>query len=78
MARSHRAAPVRGITTSESEKRDKQAAHRRERRRIHAVVHTEPETEVMPHARELSDPWTMAKDGKMRFDPTKHPHLMRK
>jgi hypothetical protein len=32
----------------------------------------------MPHTRELSNPWAMDKDGKMRFDPAKHPHLMRK
>ncbi|MEA2338891.1 MAG: hypothetical protein QOE82_2898 [Thermoanaerobaculia bacterium] len=32
----------------------------------------------MPHTRELSDPWAMAKDGKMRFDPAEHPQLMRK
>ena len=78
MARSRRKSPVRGITTSESDKRDKQAAHRTERRRVRHVVKSEPETEVLPHTRELSDPWSMAKDGKLRFNAAKHARLMRK
>ena len=78
MSRSRRKTPVRGITTSESEKSDKQMAHRRERRLVRVVVHIEPEAELMPHERELSNPWAMAKDGKMRFDPTTHKALLRK
>ncbi len=32
----------------------------------------------MPLLREHSDPRGMDKDGKLRFDPVKHPKLMRK
>ena len=78
MSRSRRKSPVCGITTAPSEKRDKQLAHRRERRRVHMVVQGNPDCEVMPHVRELSTPWTMAKDGKLRFDIAQYPALMRK
>jgi hypothetical protein len=78
MSHSRRNTPIRGITSSESERQDKQLAHRRERRRIRAVVQSKPDAAVLPHTRELSNPWAMAKDGKMRFDPAKYPKLMRK
>jgi hypothetical protein len=78
MSHSRRNTPIRGITSSESERQDKQLAHRRERRRIRAVVQLKPDAEVLPHTRELSNPWAMAKDGKTRFDPAKYPKLMRK
>jgi len=80
MSRSKRKNPVRGITTSESEKADKVAAHRRVRRRVKTVIQSPPEseTETLPHERELSNPWAMAKDGKARFDPVRHRELLRK
>jgi hypothetical protein len=33
---------------------------------------------VWPGLRDVSDPWAMAKDGKLRFNPTRWPRLMRK
>jgi len=78
MAHSRRKTPVRGITSSPSDKEDKVAAHRRERRVVRVTMHIESEREILPATRELGDPWAMAKDGKTRFDPKKHPRLMRK
>jgi hypothetical protein len=78
MSRSRRRTPIRGITNSESEKTDKQLAHRRERRRVRTVVHAKPEIELLPDTRELSNPWAMAKDGKRYFDPRNNKPLMRK
>jgi hypothetical protein len=34
--------------------------------------------EVLPHRRELSSPWTMAKDGKTWFDARCFPEELRK
>jgi hypothetical protein len=78
MARSKRKRPIQGITTTQSEKKDKQSAHRRYRRTVKAVLQQVPDAEIFPQVRELSDPWSMDKDGKVRFDPTKYPKDMRK
>lgn len=73
MSRSRRHTPVCGITTAEREKRDKIAAHRRERRRVHAALAVEPERDLLPHTRELSTVWTYAKDGKQYLGPHPRP-----
>jgi hypothetical protein len=78
MARSKRKTPIRGITTAESEKKDKQLAHRKYRRATRVVLQQVPDAEIFPHVRELSDPWSMGKDGKMRFDPQRYSKDMRK
>ena len=78
MARSKRKTPIRGITTAQSEKKDKQLAHRRYRRNVKAALRQVPDAEIFPHVRELSDLWSMGKDGKVRFDPIKYPKDMRK
>ena len=78
MTRSHRKTPMIAFTTSESEKADKAAAHRRIRRGVGVVLRKDPEAEVLPHERELSDPWNMDKDGKGRFDPLEYPKYLRK
>ena len=64
MSRSRRKTPVIGITSAESEKADKQAAHRRERRKVRQRLVADPAPDLLPHAREVSNPWTYAKDGK--------------
>jgi hypothetical protein len=76
MSRSKRKTPVRGMSSSESEKADKQASHRKLRRvaRV-AVEQGEP---VLPLEKELTNTWSMDKDGKRRFDPVAQPRLMRK
>jgi hypothetical protein len=58
MARSKRKTPIRGITTAESEKKDKQLAHRKYRRKMKAVLQQVPDAEILPHVRELSGPRT--------------------
>lgn len=76
MSRSHRKTPVRGITSAESEKSDKAASHRKIRRAVRVAV--EQGAPVLPQERELTNPWSMAKDGKTVFDPVANPKLMRK
>lgn len=78
MSHSVRRSPVIGNTTATSEKEDKQLAHRRHRRRVHQALDQDPEIPVLPHRRETSNPWTMDKDGKHRFDPQRFPELLRK
>jgi hypothetical protein len=78
MSRSRKKTPIGGITSATSEKAEKLANHRRERRRIRQRLATEPEADVLPHTRELSNPWAMAKDGKYYFAPWKYPREMRK
>ncbi len=78
MSRSHRSTPVTGITTARSEKQDKRLANRAERRTCKGTLRSNPETEILPHRREISNVWSFDKDGKQRFDPQEHPRLMRK
>lgn len=77
MSRSRRKTSIAGITAAPSEKTDKQASHRRVRRRIRQLAEASAGL-VLPLERELTNPWSMAKDGKLYFDPAKHPSLMRK
>ena len=65
MARSRKKAPVTSVAVAASEKADKQAAHRRERRKVKHTLQVELDPEVLPHTREVSNPWAMAKDGKV-------------
>lgn len=79
MSRSRRYTPICGITTSESEKRDKRLYNRRYRRVTEQIVRKlGSELEFLPQLREYSNPWAMDKDGKCRFDSVRHPGLMRK
>jgi hypothetical protein len=78
MSRSRRKSPVCGATVSPSDKLDKRLANRRVRRAVSSALQVDPERDVLPHHRELTDPWDMAKDGKTRFDPDSSPELMRK
>ena len=77
MSRSKRKTPVRGITSSDSEKADKAASHRKIRRTIRKIVPVAPEA-VLPQEKQLTNPYSMAKDGKARFNPAKSPELLRK
>jgi len=64
MARSRRHTPIFGMTTHESEKADKRRANRRLRRLVREVVAASDAPEVLPALREVSNPWSMAKDGR--------------
>lgn len=79
MARSHRRTPIVSITTAASEKQDKRWANRilRSATRRAIKCSTEPDAAVLPIMREVSDEWSMAKDGRSWFG--QHiPKLMRK
>ena len=68
MSRSRRRTPIAGITSATSEKADKQAAHRRERRKLRSVLRPASDVpEVLPVPRDVSNPWAMAKDGKLYY-----------
>jgi hypothetical protein len=77
MARSRRKTPATGITTADSEKSDKQASHRKVRRAVRQLVPLQ-RSPLLPLEKQLTNPFSLAKDGKARFDPAKHPKLMRK
>ena len=76
VTRSHRKTPVIGILTADTEKRDKQLAHRRLRARERQDLQRGGQEN--PRLREVSDPWRMDKDGKQRIDPPWDPRLIRK
>jgi hypothetical protein len=78
MSRSQKKNPIAGMTSAASEKWDKRVANRRVRRRVKEALATDPMVDVLPDRRELSDPWTMAKDGKKWFDPRRFPGVLRK
>lgn len=78
MSRSRRKTPITGISTAESEKAEKAANHRRERRRVRQVLGADPAADVLPHTRELSNPWVMSKDGKVYRADWKDPADFRK
>jgi hypothetical protein len=77
MARSRKKAPFIPTSTSTSEKADKVAAHRKERRKVRVILAVEPEIEVLPHRRRISNVWGYAKDGK-RFQKSPRPKDLRK
>lgn len=76
MSRSRRKTPIRGITSADSEKSDKAASHRKVRRAVRIAV--KQNASVLPQEKELTNPWSMAKDGKAWFEPAANPKLMRK
>jgi len=78
MSRSRRYRPHCGITTAASEKLDKRRSNRRVRRANSQVLATTGDADRLKHLRAMSDPWDMEKDGKQRFEPRRHPRLMRK
>ena len=78
MARSRKKVPIAGITSAASEKQEKRANHRRERRRVREVLAMDPAPDVVPHTRELSNPWSMSKDGKIYLGPWTRPEDLRK
>ena len=78
MSRSRRRTPIAGITTAESEKQDKRFANRALRRLAAQILGVDPEVELLPHCREVTDVWAMAKDGKLWFGKSRDPKLLRK
>ncbi|MEM8600972.1 MAG: hypothetical protein AAGF99_13725 [Bacteroidota bacterium] len=78
MSRSRKKTPISGTTTATSEKHDKRLANRRLRRRVRQRLAAGHDGTALPLLREVSNVWTMDKDGKLYFDPDTHPKLMRK
>ena len=80
MGKSKKKHPFSGISTSETEKKDKQIANKRLRLRAkQKLKHMEdPDAEVFPEKEEVSNVYNFNKDGKCRFDPELPPKLMRK
>jgi hypothetical protein len=75
MARSRRKTPICGITIADTDKPFKTTEHRRERRAVNVALATGEEP---PAPKQYGNPWASHKDGKQRFDPRRHPSLMRK
>ena len=63
MSRSKKKTKIRGITTSPSEKEEKQFANRKFRRKNKAKT-KEVDEDNYPKIREVSDVWAFSKDGK--------------
>jgi hypothetical protein len=78
MSRSRKKTSITGITFSPSEKQDKRLYNRRYRRVCKQNLESNIETELLPHLRDYSNPWSMNKDGKKWFDAKKYPKNMRK
>lgn len=66
MSRSRKKTPISAHTTCRSEKLDKRIWHKRLRAGVRQALHNE--SELMPHVRDVSNPWDMPKDGKHYWD----------
>jgi len=68
MSRSRRKTPIFGITNCKSERQDKVIWHGRLRANTHTALTSlsppEHDGKVMPAVREISNPWSMGKDGR--------------
>jgi len=78
MGKSTRKTPIVGITTAASEKDDKRLLNRSLRRINHQILKTDENADALKQVKEVIDPWSMAKDGKILIDPAKDRRLMRK
>jgi hypothetical protein len=45
---------------------------------VKQALATSVDVDVLPHRRDLTNPWTMAKDGKMWFNADRFPEALRK
>jgi hypothetical protein len=76
MSDSRRKTPICGVVSRESEKANKRNTNRVLRRSVRQILHSNPEAELLPLQREVSDIWSWQKDGKLPFDPALMPRLM--
>ena len=71
--------PIIGITTARSEKWFKQKSNQVLRQKQKKAMQDDPDAAVLPvRSREAVETWSGPKDGKLRFNPRKHPRLLRK
>jgi hypothetical protein len=66
MSRSRRKSPFCGLGSGSSEKFDKRKNNRKLRQRCKDAIRQGKES--MPLMNEISDPWTMTKDGRIHLD----------
>ena len=78
MSRSRKKIPIRGITSATTEKDEKQAANRKLRREVRQRLAEGADATELPELREVSNVWSMSKDGKIPFDPEREPSSLRK
>lgn len=78
MSRSRKKTPITGVSTTASEKKEKEKLHRRERKRVRQVLAVEPEAEVLPDKRDFGDAESMGKDGKVYKGSWKRAKAFRK
>jgi hypothetical protein len=77
MSRSRKHHPITGVTTCRSEKQDKVLANRRLRR--HQNHATEQQSEILPHMREIVEPYCdFGKDGKINWTGTDYENKARR
>ena len=76
MSRSYRKHDIHG-NGGGSEKDDKRIANRCLRHNVKRLLHIEPEHEILPIMREVSDTWNMNKDGKSYFGDLLSEHQTR-
>ena len=79
MSRSHRKTPIFGITSARSEAEDKRLWHKRWRARLRdQLAGLAPDSDPLPiHRRAVSNPWSMAKDGKHWFGASRQQAMAR-
>ena len=77
MSRSRRKTPIAGVTAAPSDKPSKAVSNRAHRLAVKHAVARDPETPP-PTVHQALDRWSMAKEGKIRFDPRESPKRMRK
>lgn len=77
MSRSRRKSPVAGVTAAPSDKFSKAVSNRAYRLALKQAIATDPETPP-PTMEQAMDRWSMAKEGKFRFNPQESPKRMRK
>jgi len=78
MSRSRKKTPVMSTTTCDSEKEDKRIANRAERHTNKRILVANLDETKLKDRREISDVWSMGKDGKGWMDISKFPEEMRK
>lgn len=78
MSRSYKKVPIFGIA-GESEKYDKKKWHRSFRKKSKDIIHhshfdlEELDNTIFPIEKEVSNPWSMSKDGKHYWNPSNIP-----
>ena len=74
MSRSFKKHPVTGITCAESEKKDKEFANRKLRRKTKHMIQEAVynDEKILPEQKDTSDTWEFNKDGKRNWKGTEY------